>query len=154
MTQRCVHVAAMRARREARREALCKSTCLVSLAFSRGLLASQGSKHFLFTSHILVSQEEQPGEFAKASEEVLKTRRIIKARRAGGGLASTQAAATAVNGAPSAAETPAAAKSSNPFAGVSLLGATPQQVGAACKYAQKWCRRPSMEVTSTACRHP
>lgn len=76
-------------------------------------------------------QDEQPGEFAKASEEVLQKRRIIKARRAGGGVASTQPAAAAANGAAQAEAPAAAAVSSNPFAGVSLLAKQPQVSAAA-----------------------
>lgn len=77
-------------------------------------------------------QPEEAGEFAKAPEEVLKARRIIKPRRAGGGLASTPATpAAAANGAPPAGAPAAVSKSSNPFAGVSLLAPKPQAALAA-----------------------
>jgi NUP50 (Nucleoporin 50 kDa) len=90
-------------------------------------------------------QDEQPGEFAKASEEVLQKRRIIKARRAGGGVASTQPAAAIANGAVQSEAPAAAPVSSNPFAGVSLLAKQPQVLPAAlsgmCRPRMMWCAR-------------
>lgn len=103
-------------------------------------------------------QGEQPGEFAKASEDVLKTRRIIKARRAGGGLASTQPAAATSNGAAPAGAPEAAAKSSNPFAGVSLLAPTQEAPAAPVRAVLsaascRWCTvQTKVHDLNRACR--
>jgi len=67
-----------------------------------------------------------PGHFDKAPEEVLKTRRIVKARRGGGVVASSTPAPPAgltSSEAPEAANSAPepAVKSSNPFAGINLV---------------------------------
>ena len=55
-----------------------------------------------------MSQEQEAhGEFAKASEDVMKKRKIVRPKRAAGALSGSSAAASG----------------SNPFAGVSLTGA-------------------------------
>ena len=55
----------------------------------------------------MVQEQEQHGEFAKASEDVMKKRKIVRPKRAAGALAGSSTAASG----------------SNPFAGVSLTGA-------------------------------
>ncbi|KAL0054625.1 hypothetical protein WJX82_000112 [Trebouxia sp. C0006] len=61
-------------------------------------------------------EPEQHGEFAKASEEVMKKRRIVRPKRGGGSLAGSTPAA-------------AAPASANPFAGVSWTSAAANPFG-------------------------
>ncbi|KAL0036042.1 hypothetical protein WJX77_012250 [Trebouxia sp. C0004] len=61
-------------------------------------------------------EPEQQGEFAKASEEVMKKRRIVRPKRGGGSLAGSTPAAAAL-------------ASANPFAGVSLTSAAASPFG-------------------------
>ena len=77
-----------------------------------------------------LQEDADPGQFARAEEEVLKTRKIIRARRPGAGLAasatpptlatSEKAAATGVLSSSEAAPD-AAPKTPNPFAGISIV---------------------------------
>lgn len=71
--------------------------------------------------------DADPGQFTRADDAVIKTRRIIRARRGGAGLSSSTAtggaaggqdAGSAAHGAPGSESTPAAA---NPFAGITLV---------------------------------
>ncbi len=74
-------------------------------------------------------QQVEAGNFARASEDILKKRKIIKARR-GAGCDSTPAAANPFAGlslpgaaTPAAAAVPAAPAAANPFASISLFPA-------------------------------
>ena len=81
----------------------------------------------------LQGEHEPTGEFAKASAETLKKRKIVKARRPGSAMA-TEPTPSAVPAVPAATSNPftgmalkPSAASSNPFSGVNL--AKPAQVG-------------------------
>ncbi len=90
-----------------------------------------------------VQQQEEidPNNFEKASEDVLKTRKIVKARRGGGALASSAP--------PPATE---GAGASNPFAGVSLVAPVVYMWGRHVLW-HRCCHAPHNNNTGTPTDH-
>eukprot|EP00891_Asterochloris_glomerata_P001984 jgi/Astpho2/1984/Aster-00493 len=98
-------------------------------------------------------EHEPTGEFAKASAETLKKRKIVKARRPGSAMA-TEPTPSAVPAVPAATSNPftgmalkPSAASSNPFSGVNL--AKPAQAPAAAGAMASTRKEQAQQATAS-----